>query len=155
MNEGKIYYFLKNYLINKGWNILAGEPPNGSNSVPRIEIRSKNRLGIGSKGSYKIDLISLKLNTLLLIELKPKYNQGDINKLNVVTSERIGDLFDALKERCGLNRDKIKQVVKCIGVNTLGNNTLPSDFLAFLVKGENEIELKYGDNLKPLVLLEY
>lgn len=154
MSEGKIYYFLKNYLINKRWRILAGEPPDGSDNVPRIEIRSKNRSGIGSGGSYKIDLIALKQNTLLLIELKPRYNQGDIDKLNIVTSERLGDLFDALKERHGLNRNEIKQVIKCIGVSYLGNNILPSDFLAFLVKEESEIEVKYGNNLNPQMLLE-
>lgn len=154
MTEGKIYYFLKHFLLNKGWTLLAGEPPDGSNNVCRIEIRNKNRVGIGSKGSYKIDLIFLRKDTLFLIELKPQYNQGDINKLIEITTQRLNDLFDALKERCDLNRKDIKQIVKCIGVGTLNNHALPRDFLGFMVKGEDDIEIERGESLKDLRLFE-
>ena len=135
MNEGKIYYFLKHFLLNKGWKLLAGEPPDGSDDICRIEIRDSNRLGIGSKGSYKIDLIFLRKDTLFLIELKPKYNQGDINKLNRIIEERLDDLFSALKERCGLKR-----------------HVLPKDFLGFVIKGEHDIEIIRGKTLNALSL---
>ncbi|GEM_PF-4994087 len=154
MSEGKIYYFLKNFFLNKGWELLSGEPPDGSNNVRRVEIRNKNRMGIGSKGSYKIDLIFLHKDTLFLIELKPQYNQGDINKLNEVTTKRLNDLFDALEERCKLNRENIKQIIKCIGVGSLNNHILPIDFLGFVVKEENNIEIERGSSLNALSLFE-
>lgn len=153
MSEGKIYYFLKNFLLDKGWKLLAGEPPDGSDNVCRIEIRSKNRVGIGSKGSYKIDLIFLNKNTLFLIELKPRYNQGDVNKLNEITTQRLHDLFDALKERCGVNREDILQIVKCIGVGSL-NHALPEDFVGFIVEGEKKINVERGSSLIGLNLFE-
>jgi len=153
MSEGKIYYFLKNFLLDKGWKLLAGEPPGGSDNVCRIEIRSKDRVGIGSKGSYKIDLIFLSKNTLFLIELKPRYNQGDVNKLNEVTTQRLNDLFDALEERCGVNRKNIQQIVKCIGVGSL-NHPLPTDFVCFIVGEEGDIDVERGSGLRNLTLFE-
>lgn len=154
MSEGKIYYFLKHFLLKKGWILLAGEPPDGSNNVCRIEIRNKGREGIGSKGSYKIDLIFLRKDTLFLIELKPQYNQGDINKLNEITTQRLNDLFDALEERCYLDRKDIRRIVKCIGVGTLNNHALPIDFVGFVVKGEDDIEIERGESLNTLNLFE-
>lgn len=154
MSEGKIYYFLKHFLLNKDWTLLAGEPPDGSNNVCRIEIRNKDRVGIGSKGSYKIDLIFLQKDILFLIELKPQYNQGDIDKLNEITTQRVNDLFDALEERCDLNRKDIRRIVKCIGVGTLNNHTLPIDFLGFVVKGEDDIKIERGEGLNALNLFE-
>ncbi|PIV10008.1 hypothetical protein COS51_00110 [Candidatus Roizmanbacteria bacterium CG03_land_8_20_14_0_80_36_21] len=154
MIEGKIYYFLKHFLLNKGWTLLAGEPPDGSDNVCRIEIRNKNRVGIGSKGSYKIDLIFLRKDILFLIELKPRYNQGDITKLNEITSQRLNDLYDALEERCNLNRRDIKQIIKCIGVGTLNSYALPIDFLGFIVEGEDDVKIEFGEELKDLRLFE-
>lgn len=154
MSEGKIYYYLKQFLLDKGWKLLAGEPPDGSNNVCRIEIRDKDKVGIGSKGSYKIDLIFLHKKTLFLIELKPQYNQGDINKLNEITTRRLDDLFNALKERCSLSKENIKQIVKCVGIGSLNNHFLPIDFLGFVVKGENNIKIEYGKNLNMLSLIK-
>ncbi len=154
MSEGQIYYFLKHFLLNKGWTLLAGEPPDGSDNVCRIEIRNKNRIGIGSKGSYKIDLIFLRKDILFLIELKPQYNQGDIDKLNEITTQRVDDLLDALEERCHLNRKDIRQIIKCIGVGTLNNHTLSTDLLGFIVKGEDDIEIERGESLNSLSLFE-
>ena len=87
-----------------------------------------------------------------MIELKPKYNQGDINKLNRIIEERLDDLFSALKERCGLNRKDIKQIVKCIGIGTLKRHVLPKDFLGFVIKGEHDIEIIRGKTLNALSL---
>ncbi len=154
MNEGKIYYLLKHFLLEKGWTLLAADPPDGSNNVCRIEIRSKDRVGIGSKGSYKVDLIFLRKNTLFLTELKLAYDQEDINKLNEITTKRLDDLFGALKERCNLDRKEIKRIVKCIGVGSLNNHALPTDFIGFIVKGENDIEIVYGKSLNGLNLFE-
>ncbi|QQG41274.1 MAG: hypothetical protein HYV90_03830 [Candidatus Woesebacteria bacterium] len=154
MSEGKIYYFLKNYLLSKGLTLIAGEPPDGSDNVRRVEIRSKNRSGIGSKDSYKIDLIFLKDDNLILIELKPTYNQKDIDKLNTITTERLDDLFDALKERCGITKSEIKNIVKCIGVGSLNSHNIPSDFIGFVVKDEGLVDIQYGSKTGNLAFLE-
>jgi hypothetical protein len=150
MNEGEVYFYLKQFLLDKGWGILAGEPPDGSDDLPRVEIRNRNKVGIGSKGSYKIDLIGFKDNVLLLIELKPKFNQGDIDKLNIIKSERLEDLFSALNERCGLKEGDFKEIIKCIGVGDLCGRESIDDFLYFLVRNKNQVEIIYGDKIPTL-----
>lgn len=153
MNEGEVYFYLKKFLVDRGWEPLAGEPPGGSNNIRRVEIRDKNWKEIGSKGSYKVDLIFFKDKTLLLIEIKPKYSQSDVNKLNEILSERLDKLYDALKERCGLDKSQISKIIKCISVGVL-NHSIPDDFLAFIVKGKDEVSVEYGRQCQTLTLLE-
>src|SRR3989344_1915664 len=81
VSETQIYLTLKKYLPEKGWILVGGEPPDGTNSMPRIELKDDTHLVKGSKGSKKIDLLFFKEGYFLLLELKEMYNFSDVKKL--------------------------------------------------------------------------
>lgn len=122
MEEDEIYIATKIFLAKKGWSMLAGQPPNGCNHLPVVEIKLPGRQGIGSRGAYKPDLIAAKQNVFLLIECKPAYNQGDADKLNTIleSTDRIDALFAELTQRHIFERHKIAVSRSVFGENTLG-----------------------------------
>ena len=81
MNEDQIYYLTKKWFINKGFLPLAGQPPNGCDHIPTIEIKDSKNLSKGSKGSYKPDIVFGKEDFLIIVECKPKFSKLDLNKL--------------------------------------------------------------------------
>lgn len=88
LDEGKIYVVIKEWLKAQGWSIVGGEPPGGTNAVPRIEIKAPHYAGRGSKGSKKIDMIGFKKGYFLLIEIKPRQSSSDAKKLREVVSRK-------------------------------------------------------------------
>ena len=73
---------MKEYLSRLDWTVVAGEPPNGTDHMPVFEMHDSDYTGKGSKGSKKIDLLAYKKPYFLLIELKGKYVQSDVKKLD-------------------------------------------------------------------------
>lgn len=147
MTQGEVYYYLKLRLQNNGWELLGGEPPDGSNALRRIEIRSKQVDRKGSTGSYKIDLIAKKASYLALIEIYPTYSQKDVDKLNLITGKRIEDLFGALKERCNIEKNEIKTILKCLALVDL-DKPVPDDFVIFQFKEPEVVELLIGNSME-------
>lgn len=139
-NETHIYVFVKEFLIKNGWKVIAGEPAGGSDELPRVEIRDRNHSNKGSKGSYKIDLIGLKDDKLLLIEIKSKFNMSDIHKLNEILSSRLNDLKSALLERLQLNINDLN-IIKSIAIGSLDKNLVPNDFVCFRVEDSSKINI--------------
>lgn len=151
LTEGEIYFYLKKYLTLHGWEIIGGEPPDGSDDIRRIEIRNKDHKGIGSTGSLKIDLMCFKGGIVLLIEIKPKYSLSDIEKLNLILNNRLEDLFSALRERCNIEKTDIKATIKCIANSSMENKKAPSDFVAFVVDTSNKVRIEKGKDIPCIV----
>ena len=84
MREDEIYFYTKELLKLKNFKIIAGQPPNGSDNIPSIEIKESNHFDKGSKGSFKPDLVAIDRNNFLIIECKPKYDFNDKKKLESV-----------------------------------------------------------------------
>jgi hypothetical protein len=122
MEEDEIYIATKVFLAKRGWVMLAGQPPNGCNHLPVVEIKLPGRQGIGSRGAYKPDLIAAKQNVFLLIECKPAYNQGDADKLNTIlgNADRMDALFAELTQRHIFERHKMAISQNVFRENTLG-----------------------------------
>jgi len=101
MKEDEIYIYTKEWLIYNEYEIIAGQPPNGSDNIPVIEIKDNKYSSKGSKGSYKPDLIGMNGNNILVIECKPKYDQDDEKKLLSIMfdNSRIELLFKELHQR--------------------------------------------------------
>ena len=152
MTQGEIYFYLKKYLNDHKWNILAGEPPDGSNDLVRMEIRDESFKEKGSKGSYKIDLVALKEGTLLLIENYRTFESKDVSKLNCIVGEKADHLFDALSERCGIERSQVKEIIKALGVTEITEDDVPVDFLVFVVSKAG-IKIIKGRNLAEEIFL--
>ena len=145
-NESFVYFSSKEILKGLGWTLVAGEPAGGSDNLPRIEIRDPKMSHKGSKGAYKIDVISIKNHTLLLTEVKVGFDVSDVDKLNEICSERREHLKNALLERLGLNIDNYK-IVKSLALKNVRADQIPLDFVCFVV-GDPSI------TIHPELLLE-
>lgn len=101
LNETLVFIAVKKHLIKSGWKVIGGQPPSGTDYLPVIEIRDPNYSGKGSKGSYKPDLIGWKMNTLIIIELKPTFSKIDRDKVNEVLNSkpRLESLWEAILQR--------------------------------------------------------
>ena len=100
-NETKVFISVRKFLLENNWLVIGGQPPSGTDHLPVIEIRDPLHKGKGSKGSYKPDLIAWHEANLIIIELKPTFNQPDRNKVNEVlkSEERIRSLWESLIQR--------------------------------------------------------
>lgn len=81
MDETFVYQSVCRYLSRLGWTLLGGQPPSGTDHLPVIEVKDPGNMGKGSKGSYKPDLVAWHDQTLLLVELKPRFSPSDRSKL--------------------------------------------------------------------------
>jgi len=88
MVEEEVYLGTKNYFLQHGFSVLAGQPPRGIDHLPVIEI--KNPTGKkGSDMSYKPDLFVFKNNIFYIVECKPSFNLGDYNKLKLILESKV------------------------------------------------------------------
>jgi len=151
VSETEIYLKLKKELHKKGWILIGGEPPDGTNSMPRIELKDSSNISKGSKGSKKIDLVFFKGGFFLLLELKEEYDYSDVKKLNeIVQDEKWRKAFIiALKEKKALELKNISidqqnyihsnnLLIKAIAYSE--GTAKHDDFVTFIVD-------KFGTNL--------
>ncbi|MBS1796784.1 MAG: hypothetical protein JSS81_23340 [Acidobacteria bacterium] len=109
LEEDEIYIGSKIILQKNGWELLAGQPPNGCDHIPVVEIKSATNTEKGSKLSYKPDLIAHKFGIFLLVECKPVYCETDALKLRDILTDpsRKLMLFNELEQRKIFLRHKI------------------------------------------------
>jgi len=81
MKEDEVYIATKKWFIKKKFIPIAGQPPNGCDNIPSIEIKDPYNKNKGSKGSYKPDLVFVNSDYLILVECKPNDNLNDEIKL--------------------------------------------------------------------------
>ncbi len=87
MKEDEVYVATKNWFSLNGFRPIAGQPPNGCDNIPVIEIKSPINQDKGSKGSYKPDLVFASDRNILIVECKPAFSKADQEKLESI----IGD----------------------------------------------------------------
>lgn len=101
MREDEIYLATKIWFQENGFVVLAGQPPNGCDNIPTIEIKDISNKAKGSKGAFKPDLVFASFNYLILVECKPRDDVDDENKLLEVNDNisRQKLLFEEIKQR--------------------------------------------------------
>lgn len=101
MREDEVYVATKNWFKKNGFIALAGQPPNGCDNIPTIEIKDLANTLKGSKGSFKPDLVIANKNYLILVECKPLDDRNDEIKLLEVDSskDRQRLLFEEISQR--------------------------------------------------------
>ena len=157
VSETEIYLKLKKELPERGWILIGGEPPDGTNSMPRIELKDYSNLSKGSKGSKKIDLVFFKNGFFLLLELKEKYDYSDVKKLNeIVQKEKWRKAFMiALKEKRALELKNISisqqnyiqsndLLIKAIAYSE--GKAKHDDFVTFVID-KSRTNLHFGSNI--------
>ncbi len=87
MREDEVYVATKNWFIANKFIALAGQPPNGCDNIPTIEIKKNTNVSKGSFGSFKPDLIFANQNYFILVECKPRDDLKDEQKLLEVDAD--------------------------------------------------------------------
>ena len=104
--EGHIHLAMRKILKAKGWSLIAGEYPGGSDhelyplnvvdpTVARDNSPDPRR---HSLGELIPDIVALKGRRLLIGEAKVSYNDGDKCKLDYLLTDRREDLQAALEK---------------------------------------------------------
>jgi hypothetical protein len=86
MREDAVYLAAKRWFQNRGFVVLAGQPPGGCDNIPVIEIKDDLAKEKGSRRSFKPDLIVANDSFFLVIECKPLDSKADELKLMEVDS---------------------------------------------------------------------
>lgn len=87
LTEEEVYNGTKRWLRKNGYILLAGQPPRGVDHLPVIEIKQPTGEK-GSRDSYKPDLVAFKDGIFYIIECKPGYDTGDLQKVTgILNSE--------------------------------------------------------------------
>ena len=110
MREDEVYLATKNWFRKNGFIAIAGQPPNGCDNIPTIEIKDLANTSKGSKGSFKPDLVIANINYLILVECKPLDDRDDEVKLLEVDSnkDRKKLLFEEITQRGIFERRGLK-----------------------------------------------
>jgi len=102
MNETEVYIATKTVLKQIGLKLIGGQPPNGTDSLPVIEIADPSILSKGSKGSFKPDLIAFcpTRQKIVIVECKPEFSLSDVEKLLLASdTKRLALLSQELRQR--------------------------------------------------------
>ena len=104
-SEGLIHIFMREFLSQQGWQLIAGEYPSGSdhqlyplNVVDPVLARDRSPdPRRHSFGELIPDLVALRNRNLLIVEAKLGYDDDDRTKLDSLLSERRDHLLLALR----------------------------------------------------------
>jgi hypothetical protein len=155
LSEDEVYLGSKALLRQSGWELIAGQPPDGCDSLPVVEIKMPGRQGIGSGGAYKPDLIVSDGEKILLVECKPRHSPSDVEKLRSIVRDagRISLLYKELAQRRLLERrgfsileEEFHRNVFCALAHSGEPEQVP-DFYVILVRdrfGQGEIIPPYS-----------
>ena len=84
MTEARVYIAARDWFKERGMEAMAGQPPNGCDTIQVVEIKDGINTGKGSKGSYKPDLLVGNSSYLVVVECKPGFSRSDELKLESV-----------------------------------------------------------------------
>lgn len=87
MREADVYICTKDALRARGWVIVAGQPPGGTDHLPVVEIKDPLNLLKGSGGAFKPDLVAWYRPWLLIGECKLAPDASDVRKLRAVLAD--------------------------------------------------------------------
>jgi hypothetical protein len=111
MKEDEVYVETKIWFKKNGFLPLAGQPPNGCDNIPTIEIKEIKNRDKGSKGSFKPDLVFGNAKYIVVVECKPDDDRDDeLKLLEVISSkDRQQLLFNEILQRGIFKRKKIEE----------------------------------------------
>ena len=99
--ETKLYIALKRHLRAREWLLIGGQPPNGTDHLPVLEIKDVNMVSKGSRDSFKPDLVAYKPGKIVIFEIKPKFSASDFEKLQNIENDfsRQASFWEELESR--------------------------------------------------------
>jgi len=153
LSESEIYVYSKRFLRERGWKLIGGEPPGGSNGLPRVEVKHPEKVVKGSEGSKKVDIIAYREGYLLLLELKSTFDGDDVEKLDELVGEQRWrrSLLEACIERKAFERANISNstlservlsgeaLVKGIGLGEY--HRVPDEYVLLVLHSASDIDV--------------
>jgi len=105
-SEGHVHVAMRRVLKKRGWLLVAGEFPGGSDHElyplnvvdPRVACDNSPDPRRHSLGELIPDLVALRGRLLLVAEAKVRYDSADAEKLALLVGERRTDLLQALEK---------------------------------------------------------
>lgn len=158
IREYNITYISKEFLVRKGWKIVAYNPP-GSQGTFTIPNPEKDGSYKGQTGSLSPDIIALKIinnkNVLAVVEAKPKHNTSDVSKMISMFKNKGREVLflDLVKASCEANDiefDISKPIeIKFVKAHS-GEQHLDPGISTILVTSLNEWNAKIIDPTKDI-----
>lgn len=121
MREDFIHYWIRKYFVLKGWRLLAGQYPNGSDDLPPLNVvdpemaRDQSPDPRRHSEHKKVpDLVVEKERRVIILEVKPGYDQADVAKLRCLIEKRRDDLVLALRRLnriCGYGLEPVDSLI--------------------------------------------
>jgi hypothetical protein len=164
LREDLIHFAIRKFLKGKGWQLIAGQYPNGSddelpplNIVDPVLARDDSPdCRRHSKNKVVPDVVSCKLATMLFIEAKPRYSIEDEKKLVDLLSQRKEHVEMALQDICKTRGIvlpvQINELVfiPCLGFSYGSDFRRNSKFCYFLVKDVDSVAFIGNAHVKCL-----
>lgn len=156
LSESELYVYSKRFLRSRGWTLVGGEPPGGSDGLPRVEAKHPEKTVKGSAGSKKVDVIAYREGSLLLLELKSTFDARDVEKLDELVGEPRWrrSLLDACEERNAFERagvvdaslpERIRSgdaLVKGIGLGR--HHAVPDEYALVVMHAPTDADVTLG-----------
>lgn len=129
--ERKICIELRDFLIDKDWEIKSFNPPGLHGGLILLD-RGQKR----GKGSIKPDIIAKKEDCILIIEAKPKFYRGDVIKLDNINMNHVAYLQTKLNLPNSWRQHFKKKLQKalCLAEFKPSKSLLPDNYLLFHVR---------------------
>lgn len=108
MKEDYVHVAMRQHLKDKGWLLVAGEFPGGTDdelnvlsiSDPKVARDNSPDPRRHSTGEIIPDLVAYRDGVILIVEAKPKYSQSDKEKLKDLLTQKRDRLIVALEKFC-------------------------------------------------------
>lgn len=144
-NESYVHLAMREILRSKGWKLIAGEYPGGTDHElyplnivdPKVACDQSPDPRRHSLSELIPDIVAMRGRNLLIGEAKVRYNEGDRVKLKYLLNERKNDLELALKKLSNERGiDCVNPVESLVYFPTLifviGGNVVPSNGFSHL-----------------------
>lgn len=164
MREDLIHYSVRKKLKANGWKLIAGQYPNGSDDElpplyvvdPYLARDNSPDHRRHSKNKFVPDLVAVKDNIILIIEMKPKFYLKDELKLETLTTERVQDLKNSIVSFCNHQVNALEKEIEyyiflpCLGFDNKSHFKINPKFCYFLVSDENNTQFQGNQLLTKL-----
>lgn len=161
VREYEMTYIAKEFLIKRGWEILAYNPP-GSQGTFTIPNPKKDPTYRGQTGSESPDIVAMRFNKgkkeneILIVEAKPYYHQKDVEKMKTLftNKERVNIFIQILEKQSIANGNKFnfKLPNRILFGNAHSGKENPVEGIMTIIINQkdnkwNPESFKYGENI--------
>lgn len=155
IDEGYIHLAVREFLKGKGWKLVAGQLPGGSDdecytlNVTDPVFACDNSPDHRRRSDNKLvpDLLALNGSDLLIVEMKPYYSVDDELKLLTLLSDRRSDLMLAMR-KFGTDRGILElcdpealNLIPALGFRASTSFSRMPQFAYFLVTSSDRVEM--------------